>query len=197
MEVNNLGVSPSAIKEIKINQDPYSAEYQRPGRGRIEVTTKPGTPEYHGTFNFIFRDAHLNARDPFALTRPPEQRRIYEGYLSGPVRRSKKTSFLISVSRKEEDLQSIVFAQGSTGSVRSNVAAPARTLQIAAQISHSLSETNTFSVRYSYLGEGVNNQNVGGTVLPDAGVNSHNMEQEINYSQQTVFSPRLVSNFRL
>jgi len=41
MEVNNLGVSPSAIKEIKINQDPYSAEYQRPGRGRIEVTAKP------------------------------------------------------------------------------------------------------------------------------------------------------------
>ena len=95
MEVNNLGVSPSAIKEIKINQDPYSAEYQRPGRGRIEVITKPGSPEYHGTFNFIFRDAHFNARDPFALTRPPEQRRIYEGYLTGPVRRSKKTSFLL------------------------------------------------------------------------------------------------------
>jgi len=69
MEVNNLGVSPSAIKEIKINQDPYSAEFQRQGRGRIEVITKPGSQEYHGTFNFIFRDAHLNARDPFALTR--------------------------------------------------------------------------------------------------------------------------------
>ena len=40
MEVPNLGVSPSAIKEIKINQDPYSAEYQRPGRGRIEVTNQ-------------------------------------------------------------------------------------------------------------------------------------------------------------
>ena len=197
MEVNNLGVSPSAIKEIKINQDPYSAEYARPGRGRIEVTTKPGSPEYHGTFNFIFRDAHFNARDPFALTRPPEQRRIYEGIFTGLVRQSKKTSFLISVSRKEEDLQSIVFAEGPTGSVRQNVAAPSRTLQFAAQISHSLSDTNTFSVRYSYLGESVNNQNVGGTILPEAGVNSHNMEQEINYSQQTVFSPRLVNNFRL
>jgi hypothetical protein len=44
MEVSNLGVSASAIKEIKINQDPYSAEYMRPGRGRIEMTTKPGSP---------------------------------------------------------------------------------------------------------------------------------------------------------
>jgi Carboxypeptidase regulatory-like domain len=104
LEVNNLGVSASAIKEIKINQDPYSAEFQRPGRGRIEVTTKPGDPEFHGTFNFTFRDAHLNARDPFAITRPPEQRRIYEGVLTGPVRHSKKTSFLISVNRSEEDL---------------------------------------------------------------------------------------------
>ena len=197
MEVPNLGVSPSAIKEIKINQDPYSAEFARPGRGRIEVTTKPGSPEYHGTFNFIFRDAHLNARDPFALTRPPEQRRIYEGILTGPIRQSKKTSFLLSVSRREEDLQSVVFAQGAAGIIQANVPAPTRTTQIAAQINHSLSVTNTISVRYSYLGESVNNQNTGGTVLPEAGLNSGNMEQEITYNQQTVFSPKLVNNFRL
>lgn len=197
MEVNNLGVSPSAIKEIKINQDPYSAEYQRPGRGRIEVTTKPGSPEYHGTFNFIFRDAHVNARDSFALTRAPEQRRIYEGYLSGPVRHSKKTSFLFSVSRKEEDLQSVVVAQGVAGAIRANVPAPSRTLLLAGQISHSISETNTFSVRESLLLESTNNQNVGGTTLAEAGANSRNMEEEITYSQQTVFSPKLVNNFRL
>jgi outer membrane receptor protein involved in Fe transport len=197
MEVNNLGVSSSAIKEIKINQDPYSAEFQRPGRGRIEVTTKPGSTDYHGTFNFIFRDAHFNARDPFALVRPPEQRRIYEGYLSGPVRRSKKTSFLLSVNRNDEDLQSVVFAQGPAGSIQLNVPAPVRNLLFAAQISHALSETNTFSIRYSYLKESTINQGVGGTILPEAGINYRNMEQEINYSQQTVFSPKLVNNFRL
>ena len=197
MEVNNLGVSPSAIKDIKINQDPYSAEYQRPGRGRIEVTTKPGSPEYHGTFNFIFRDAHLNARDPFALTRPPEQRRIYEGYLTGPVRRSKKTSFLFSLSRKEEDLQSVVVAEGPAGAIRAIVPAPSRTLLLSGQISHAVSDTNTFSIRESLLVESVNNQNVGGTTLAEAGVNSRNMEQEITFSQQLVLSPKLVNNFRL
>jgi hypothetical protein len=197
MEVNNLGVSASAIKEIKINQDPYSAEFQRPGRGRIEVTTKPGSPEYHGTFNFIFRDAHLNARDPFALVRPPEQRRIFEGVLTGPVRHSKKTFFLLSFNRSAEDLQAVVFAQGIGGAIRENVPAPARTLLFAAQVSHSFSDTNSMSLRYSYLGESVNNQGVGGTTLPEAGLNSHNMEQEITYSQQTVLSPKLVNNFRL
>lgn len=197
MEVNNLGVSPSAIKEIKINQDPYSAEFQRPGRGRIEVTTKPGSPEYHGAFNFIFRDAHLNARDPFALARPPEQRRIYEGYLSGPIRHSKKTSFLFSVSRKEEDLQSVVVAQGLAGAIRANVPAPSRTLQLSGQITHAVSDTNTISIRESLLVESQNNQNVGGTTLAEAGLNSHNVEEEITFSQQIVFSPKLVNNFRL
>lgn len=76
VEANSVTVSPSAIKEVKINQDPYSAEFARPGQERIEVITKPPEPTYHGTFNFIFRDAHLNARDAFALVRPPEQRRI-------------------------------------------------------------------------------------------------------------------------
>jgi outer membrane receptor protein involved in Fe transport len=197
MEVSNLGVSASAIKEIKINQDPYSAEYMRPGRGRIEVTTKPGSPEYHGTFNFTFRDSRLNARDPFALTRPPEQRRIYEGVLTGPVRRSKKTSFLVSVNRSEEDLQSVVFAEGPGGAIRENVPAPARTLQVAAQISHSISDTNSFSVRESFLGESVDNQGVGGTTLPEAGVNYRNMEQEVTFSHQLVLSPKLVNSFRI
>ncbi len=197
MEVNNLGVSASAIKEIKINQDPYSAEYQRPGRGRIEVTTKPGSTDYHGAFNFIFRDAHLNARNPFALTRPPEQRRIYEGVFTGPIRRSKKTSFLVSVNRNEEDVQAVVFAKGPAGTVQENVPAPVRNLLVAGQISHALSDTNSFSLRYSYLGQSTANQGVGGTILPEAGINYRNMEQEITYSQQTVLSPKLVNNFRL
>ena len=43
MEQKNIGVSASAIEQVKINQNPYSAEFSRPGRGRIEVITKPGS----------------------------------------------------------------------------------------------------------------------------------------------------------
>ena len=94
MEQKNIGVSASAIQQVKINQNPYSAEFSRPGRGRIEVITKPGTQAYHGTINFVFRDHHLNARDAFALTRPPDQRRIFEGSLTGPLGSIGQTSFL-------------------------------------------------------------------------------------------------------
>ena len=87
MEARKVGVAPSAIQQVKINQDPYTAEFPRPGRGRIEVITKAGADKYSGSMDFTFRDAQLNARDPFADTRPPEQRRIYEGVLGGPVAR--------------------------------------------------------------------------------------------------------------
>ena len=126
MEQRNVGVSASAIQEVKINQNPYSAEFSRPGRGRIEVITKPSSQVYHGAFNFLFRDYHLNARDPFAVERPPEQRRIYEGSLFGPLGHGKKNSFLISVNREEQDLQAVVYALTPQGLLQQTAANPQR-----------------------------------------------------------------------
>src|SRR5215216_312485 len=196
MEVNSLGVSASAVKEIKINNDPYSAEFSRPGRGRIEVITKPGSAEYHGTFNFLFRDYHLNARDPLALTRPPEQRRIYEGIFTGPIRRSKKTTFLLSIDRNEEDLEAVVFALGPSGTIQQNVSTPARNLLVAGKINHIFSYTHNFSLFYSYQDRSNRNQGVGGIVLPEAGTNSKFTEHEIRINDQYFFSPKVLNQFR-
>jgi hypothetical protein len=63
MEVNNPGITASAIREVRINQNPYSAEFFRPGRGRIEIITKDAAAAYR-TINFIFRDYYLNAATP-------------------------------------------------------------------------------------------------------------------------------------
>ncbi|HWC78006.1 MAG TPA: carboxypeptidase regulatory-like domain-containing protein, partial [Blastocatellia bacterium] len=101
-------IPASQIQEVRINQNPYSAEFSRPGRGRIEVITKPGEPEYHGEFNFVFRDHRFDARNSFATERPREQRRVFEGTLSGPLGGGEKTSFLFGVDREEEDLQAVV-----------------------------------------------------------------------------------------
>src|SRR5205085_6206365 len=181
---------------VKINNDPYSAEFSRPGRGRIEVITRSGSTEYHGTFNFLFRDYHLNARDPFALTRPPEQRRIYEGIFTGPVRGSKKTTFLLSVNRNEENLEAVVFALGPSGNVQQNVATPARNLLVAGKINHVFSDTHNFSVFYSYQARSNRNQGVGGIVLPEAGTNTEFTEHEIRINDQYFFSPKLLNQCR-
>src|ERR1043166_4376703 len=110
VEVNALALSASAVQQIKINQDPYSAEFMRPGRGRIEIVTKPGGKDYSGTFNLRFRDSALYARNAFATTVPPQQRRIFEGTIGGPVPNAARTNFLLSASFDAEDNQANVYA---------------------------------------------------------------------------------------
>src|SRR6202522_2164477 len=55
----------SAIREIRINQNPFSAQYDKVGYGRIEVFTKPGTDKWHGGFSVNGNDSALNTRNPF------------------------------------------------------------------------------------------------------------------------------------
>lgn len=199
VEMSKAGVSASAIQEVKINNNPYSAEYARPGRGRIEILTKPGAPQYHGTFNFLFRDQHLNARDSFALTRPPEQRRIYEGNITGPFSKSKAhpISFLITANREEENLQSVVFATGPQGSIRENFANPGRNTEFSARLQRQMSEKSTLSVLYSYQDRIIKNQGVGGFNLPEVATNFEFREDIVRLAHNWIVSPNLVSQFNL
>ena len=60
----------SAIREIRINQNPFSAEYDRLGYGRIEILTKPGTDKLHGQFFIQGNDKPFNTGNPFTPTIP-------------------------------------------------------------------------------------------------------------------------------
>jgi hypothetical protein len=197
MEQRNVGVTASAIQQVKINQNPYSAEFSRPGRGRIEVITKPSSQEYHGTFNFLFRDYHLNARDPFSAVRPPEQKRIYEGSLLGPLGHSKKNSFLISVNREEQDLQAVVYAVTLQGLVQQTAANPQRDTEISASITHQFTDSHLATVRFNSNYSAERNRGVGGFTLPEAGVNVDGREDEAYYNDSFVISPRLLNQFRI
>ena len=88
-----------SIREIRINQNPFAAQYDRPGQGRVEIFTKPGSDEFHGQFQYRFSDDALNSRNPFIASKPPYQRRQAEGELSGPI--NKKTSFFVDFERRD------------------------------------------------------------------------------------------------
>jgi outer membrane receptor protein involved in Fe transport len=197
MEARKVGVAPSAIQQVKINQDPYSAELPRPGRGRIEVITKAGTDKYSGSMDFTFRDAHLNARDLFAETRPPEQRRIYEGVLGGPVADGKHTSFLFTLDRSEENLQSIVFAEGPAGLIHAIVPQPDRGLELSASLTHQMGKRHTLSLRFTNDLSNTRNQGVGGTTLAESGVDDRGDEAQVVFGARSVLTGRLLNEFRL
>src|SRR5262249_24618121 len=88
VEATSLELPTSAIKAIYVNKSPYTAEYSRPGKGRIEVITRQGSRHhYRGSVTFLLRNSALDARNAFAPSRPLLQRPIVEGQLSGPLSR--------------------------------------------------------------------------------------------------------------
>jgi outer membrane receptor protein involved in Fe transport len=197
LETTKTKVAASQIQEVRINQNPYSAEFARPGRGRIEVITKPGSSEYHGEFNFIFRDYRLDARNPFATERAPEQRRIFEGSFTGPLGNGKTTSFLFSVEREEEDLQSVVFASTPDGLFVANVANPNRENELNFRVDHQLGAKTTLSMRYEFDFGSTRNEDVGGFNLPDIATNSSEREHELQFTYRRIISATLVNELTL
>src|SRR5438270_12531323 len=195
-EANGPGVTASAIQAVKVNQNPYWALFSRPGRARVEITTKGGTQDFHGDINFMFRDSIFDATNPFALVKPPEQRRYFEGVLTGPLTPSKKTTFLLSLDQDSLDLQGIVNAQGLNGTIRQDVLNPTRHFFGSGRVFHEFSENDQFWIGYSYERRTVQNQGVGGTVLPEAGTNARFDEHEVNAFYRHIFSPRWVNQLR-
>jgi hypothetical protein len=197
IEANGPGVTASAVQEVKINQNPYSARFARPGRARLEIITKGGTPSFHGSLNFMFRDSVFDASNAFATSKPPEQRRYFEGSLTGPLGHRKHTIFLLSLDEDEEDQQAFVVAEVQPGvQLNENVANPTRHFFGSGRVFHDLANGDLFWMGYSYERRTVENQGVGGTVLPSAATDTKFQEDEINVSYRHSFSPHWVNQLQ-
>jgi hypothetical protein len=193
VEANGPGVTTSAVQNVKINQNPYSALFSRPGRARIEITTKGGTARLHGSANFLYRDSLFDARNPFALVKPAEQRTYYEGSLTGPLRPGKKTTFLLALDKDSDNQQAIVDAAGPNGPVHENVPFPTKHYFLSGRVFHDYRQADQFWMGYSYEHQTVQNQLVGGTVLPEAGTNTLFFEHEINVGHLYIFNPKFLN----
>ncbi len=197
IEANGPGVTASAVQEVKINQNPYSAFFSRPGRARLEIVTKGGTPRYHGSVNFMSRDGMFDARNAFApLPKPLERRQYYEGVLTGPLGQDMRNSFLLSLDGDLNDQEAVVVATTPTGSVNENVFNPTHHFFGSGRIFHDLSNGDRFWIGYSYERRTVQNMGVGGNVLPSAGTDTEFQEHEINVSYQHLYSAHWINQLR-
>jgi hypothetical protein len=201
VEANRATVSPSAVQEVRINQDPYSAQYYWPGRGQMEIITKSAADKYHGQFNFLFRDSALNAQNALAPSKPFEQRRVYEGSTTGPIFFAKKSSFLASFNRAEEDIDSVVNAtilpttSIPSGLFQANVPAPTRDTEFSLRAAHQFGEKYSAYAQYSYEDWTGQNQGVGGQALASSAYNSKYHEDDAVVHVDSTLSPVLLNQF--
>lgn len=201
VEANRATVSASAVQEIRINQDPYSAQYYYPGRGQMEIITRSAADNYHGQFNFLFRDSALNAQNALAATKPFEQRRVYEGHVTGPIPHAKNSGFLVSFNRAEEDLDQVVVATlaatptDPTGIFQDNVPAPTRDTEFSTRASHQFGDKHSAYLQYAYKNWNAQNQGVGGQTLAAAGYTNTWREDDFIFHIDSTLSPIMLNQF--
>jgi len=203
IEANGPGVTPSAVQEVKINNNPYSARFSRPGRARLEITTKSGTPSFHGSLNFMFRDSVFDASNAFAVVKPPERREYYEGSVTGPVGHSKRTSFLLALDddildqQDIMDVDAIAAAQSlGFGPIAQTLPNPTHHFFGSGRLFHDLENGDQFWIGYSYENRTTENQGAGGTTLPSAATDARFFEHEVNISYLHQFSPHWLNQLR-
>jgi len=190
---SEIAVPPSAIQEIKINQNPYSAEFSSPGRARIEITTKTGSPQYHGSLKAEFRDFRLDARNAFAIQKPPEQHRALDAYLSGPLAHSANTTFVVSASQEQDDFQSIVNALAPSGVVHGNFPNPQTSTRVSAAITRKMRDGGSLSLRYSFSNWSEEGIGVGGLTLTEAAADKTLQRHYLQISDKALITSSLVN----
>jgi hypothetical protein len=189
-----------AIREIRINKNPYSAEFNRPGNGRIEILTKPGMEEFNGGGFVGFNNNWLNTRDPFAATNEPYQSNNYGFYLGGPVK-PKKATFFFNFEKGKTDSNSLINAtvldpNFNIVPLNASVAAPQRYMNFTPRIDVQLDEKNTLIGRYSYSNSSAENSGVGGFSLLSRAFKTSGTEHSIQFTETAVLNPRMVTETR-
>lgn len=188
----------SAIREIRINQNPFSAQYDKLGYGRIEILTKPGSDHLHGQFFFNDTNAALNSKNPYVPTKPDYNSDIFDGNLGGPI--NKKASFFLDASRRDTNDYSAIFAANPADVfgpfLQQSIFNPETRTSFSPRVDYQLTQNNTLTVRYQLTHNGEQNSGIGGTALPSEGYNLNETEHTLQITDNQILSPNVVNETR-
>ena len=193
-----------SIREIRINQNPFSAEYDRLGFGRIEILTKPGTDKLRGAVNLMDSDGVFNSRNPFSDIKPDYSSRMWSANLGGSA--GKKASFFMDFNRRDVQDNSIIVAQYfdpktlTQSAINTSVLSPSSFTILAPRVDYALSANHTLTVRVEERLNSKDNAGPGGTRLPapysNLGYNSTGNGQNIMVTESSILTPRAVNETR-
>jgi Carboxypeptidase regulatory-like domain len=189
----------SSIREIRINQNPFSAEYDKLGYGRIEIFTKPGTDNWHGQVSVTGNTSGFNSKNPFAEEEPSYNSELYSGNIGGPL--GKKTSFFLSVDRRDIGDVGVVNAYVLNSDFQqvpynATVSVPRTRMIISPRFDFQVTPNNTLTVRYQYWHDTDQNAGVGQFALPSQAYNEDDLENSIQLSDTQLFGSKIVNETR-
>ena len=189
----------SSIREIRINQNPFSSEYDKLGYGRIEIFTKPGTDKYHGQFFVLGNDSAFNSRNPFAGSEPSYDSTQYNGNVGGPL--GKKASFFFNLERRNINELTAVNAvildpTLNQTSLAESIPNPRQRTNLSPRLDWALTKNNTLTVRYQYFRDTETNNGVGLLSLPTQGYYSKEVEHTFQISDTQVIGSKTVNETR-
>lgn len=196
----------SAIREIRINQNPFSAEFDRLGYGRIEILTKPGTDKLHGQFFIQGNDKVFNTGSPFVKNIPGYNQIQYNGTINGSL--NKKTSFFLSVQQRDNHNQQVYNYYPAVLDTTSGLYVESPTLfagtlenphnriNISPRIDVQLGKNDTLTFRYQFFYDSESGD-IGNTQLPTQSVKSESTEHMFQVSDSHIINDRMVNETRI
>ena len=191
-----------AIREVRINQNPFSAENEFPGYSGIEIFTQPGSDKWHGAASFEFNDESLNSRNPFTTARAPFQQRSFSSSLSGPIV-SKRASFSAYLSRYASDSNSIVNATVldlltlRPILINQSFVTPQVNTYGNARLDFKINKKHTLVSRLSYSKSDQDLQGIGGFSLPSRAFRGTRKDFTLQVTETALINEKTVNETRL
>jgi hypothetical protein len=192
-----------SIREIRVNQNPFSAEYQQLGYGRIEILTRPGSDQFHAAASYGDSEADFNSRNPFVPYKPDFYSRQFDGNVSGPL--NKNASFFFDFERRNIEDNAVVNATVLDSnlnpvSYQQSFEVPNFRAEFSPRIDYQLNANNTLSLRYNYLRAPVQNAGIGGAQFLNLASQAYYTrydENSASISETSIIEGKIVTETRL
>src|SRR5579864_5161100 len=187
----------SSICEIRINQNPFSSEYDKLGYGRIEIFTQPGTDQWHGDADAMGNDSALNTRSPFLgnAEQPGYYSDMVGANIGGPL--AKNASFFFDVQRRSINDLSIINAAAppdyTLGDFTQGIPNYRTRLNIGPRVDYQLGKNDTLTFRYQYWRNNEQNQGIGAFTLPTQAYNTLETEQTVQAGETHIIGANIVN----
>jgi hypothetical protein len=191
----------SSIREIRINQNPFSAEFDKLGYGRIEIFTKPGTDKFHGQVAVVGNASALNARNPFLAPdqTAPYDSEQYMGNIGGPL--SKKASFFFDFQRRNINELAVINTPALDSNLNQTLLSesipnPRTRTNLSPRFDYQVTPNNTLTARYQYYRDTQQNAGVGQFALPSTGYDTASTEHTLQVSDSQVLGTKAINETR-